>query len=655
MGTPTLKVEIDFVSAPLSATNTWTDVSTYARTVSLRRGRDHELNRSQAGTATITLSNRDRRFDPLNASSPYAPNVIPMRQIRISAVWSAVTYPLFTGYIEDWAQDWLPRPIYASGDAQVSIRAVDAFKILSLYQMAGSGLYRNVVLASQPDEYWPLEEAAGSATVAGVVPTVGYAGNFASPPNTPLTVNAAQCTLGVTPSPLSGPAGVADLPAVGNTPLRKASGVTQWADENSQAYYRFSVDFWIKADTLPAGNAPGLFSIAGAGNEFGILTIYLNQTGQIVACWREHGSGNPGNGRCTASNNGAIATGAWHHVGVTKSGNVIFYYVDGQSVGVAGYPGASAYGSIVSGAAVAINIGAFEGEAQYFDGKIAHVAVYAERELQQTDYAAHASATLQGSSSGSTDTAGQQIGFLLDAVGWPTAKRSLDTGDARMSILSVSGSVLEGILAIGEDSEQGLVQITNDGNVLFHSRSSVLGHGTTDATFSDTGTNIKYQDMEVQYDDTDLYTKIIAQGNYDGAAEQQASGATVTTYGPRVLSKTGLHLQDDTEVANFASYLASRYDTPALRITRVSAPGANDNFWPTLLSIDTHHAKVAIVRTPPGGGSAISKNAHVEGVAWEIDPANGRWEWAFSLVPAFEEEFWVLGVSAFDAETILAW
>ncbi|MBI4496318.1 MAG: hypothetical protein HY689_00230 [Chloroflexi bacterium] len=134
MSVPVVTVEIAFATDP-GDTPTWTDVSDYVRGVSIRRGRQHELARMEAGTCTLTLDNRDRRFDPANTGSPYSPNVIPMRRVRVSAVWDSTPYYLFTGFIEAWPQDW---PDGTFGDALAQVEAVDGFKVLAMVKVSGS-------------------------------------------------------------------------------------------------------------------------------------------------------------------------------------------------------------------------------------------------------------------------------------------------------------------------------------------------------------------------------------------------------------------------------------------------------------------------------------------------------------------------------------
>ena len=130
MASPVITVEIAFATNPLSA-SAWTDVTAYLlRIPRIKRGRQNELNRIEAGEAEIVFNNLDRRFDPTNTASPYYPNVIPMKRIRISATYSAVTYRLFTGFIENWPPLW---PL--DGTATTAIRCVDGFKVLNLNKL----------------------------------------------------------------------------------------------------------------------------------------------------------------------------------------------------------------------------------------------------------------------------------------------------------------------------------------------------------------------------------------------------------------------------------------------------------------------------------------------------------------------------------------
>lgn len=146
-----------------------TDISSYVRGFTSSRGSARELQRIEAGTGSVLVDNRDRRFTPLLSSSPYFPDVVPMRRIRATATWSAVVYPIISGFVEAW-------PIGFPGDKDnvVEIRFVDAFTLLSRafvsgdFVSQGSGARVSAILDAIG---WPGTErviATGVATVPAV-------------------------------------------------------------------------------------------------------------------------------------------------------------------------------------------------------------------------------------------------------------------------------------------------------------------------------------------------------------------------------------------------------------------------------------------------------------------------------------------------------
>jgi hypothetical protein len=131
------------------------DISEYVTKVNVRRGKNRELERYNAGGASVTLNNESRIFDPLNLDSPYAGNIIPRRQVRISTGG----YVQFTGLIEDWNLDY-----DVSGKSNASIVAADAFTLLAQQTLTPgtaipgtTGERVNAVL-SQPTVAWPLQQ-----------------------------------------------------------------------------------------------------------------------------------------------------------------------------------------------------------------------------------------------------------------------------------------------------------------------------------------------------------------------------------------------------------------------------------------------------------------------------------------------------------------
>ncbi len=107
MAWPTLTLRVAFASDPMDAAPVWTTITADVRRIRIRRGRNHELNRMEAGTMTLELKNFHGNYWPLNVGGAYSPNVLPGKRINLYAVYSAVTYHLYTGFIEDYNPDWL--------------------------------------------------------------------------------------------------------------------------------------------------------------------------------------------------------------------------------------------------------------------------------------------------------------------------------------------------------------------------------------------------------------------------------------------------------------------------------------------------------------------------------------------------------------------
>ena len=111
-----------------TAAATTVDITNQVQSISTNNGRDRVFDHYDAGTATIRLLDITGNWNPENTSSPYYPNILPMRQLRISATYSSTRYYLFSGYIQSFDYDYQP----GLNAAIVTIRAIDAFRLLNL-------------------------------------------------------------------------------------------------------------------------------------------------------------------------------------------------------------------------------------------------------------------------------------------------------------------------------------------------------------------------------------------------------------------------------------------------------------------------------------------------------------------------------------------
>jgi hypothetical protein len=111
----------------LDGTLLGTDVAEYIMELAIGRGRSDEFESFRAGTMTMRLSDNERRFDPLNTSSPFydittgKSGVTPRRKVTVSSGGT----PIFTGRITDIAVN------YDYQLSTVTITAADDFVLLA--------------------------------------------------------------------------------------------------------------------------------------------------------------------------------------------------------------------------------------------------------------------------------------------------------------------------------------------------------------------------------------------------------------------------------------------------------------------------------------------------------------------------------------------
>lgn len=147
--------------------------------ITTSRGRNRDLERTNAGSLSVSLRNQDRFFDPRGGST-FAEFVQPRNPVRVQAD----DVPVFTGLINDWSFSYSP-----GGDSVASFQASDAFALFARNLNDGNaapeeltGARINRVL-DQVRVNWPAIDRdidTGNATLeAGTIDdnTLNYLGN----------------------------------------------------------------------------------------------------------------------------------------------------------------------------------------------------------------------------------------------------------------------------------------------------------------------------------------------------------------------------------------------------------------------------------------------------------------------------------------------
>lgn len=105
------------------------DVTNDLRGVTVRRGRSRELERYQAGAATVDLDNSDRKYDPAagTAITAFGASMRPRKAVQITAAG----FQVFNGIVEDWDLDYR-----LEGDHVASVKVTDGFTFLAQQEIS---------------------------------------------------------------------------------------------------------------------------------------------------------------------------------------------------------------------------------------------------------------------------------------------------------------------------------------------------------------------------------------------------------------------------------------------------------------------------------------------------------------------------------------
>lgn len=122
---------LDNPDAFLGGGEIFIDTSAYFKSFSLVRGKSRELDRYQAGQASVTFDNSTRVFDPTYTASPFYGQIVPKRQIRIT-VDNVVQY---LGVVEDWNINYEP-----GTNSEAICQAFDSFSYFANVEM-GTATY----------------------------------------------------------------------------------------------------------------------------------------------------------------------------------------------------------------------------------------------------------------------------------------------------------------------------------------------------------------------------------------------------------------------------------------------------------------------------------------------------------------------------------
>lgn len=247
------------------------------------------------------------------------------------------------------------------------------------------------------------------------------------------------------------------------------------------------------------------------------------------------------------------------------------------------------------------------------------------------------------------DLPGERINLILDAVGWPAGQRSIDDGDTELE--NDPGGFRSALSAIQviEQSDLGAFYIDHDGKAVYKSRAGLSQQASgTARQFDDQGINVQYQQIDVNYDETELANEVTLT-RLSGTAQTVSDTASIDEYFLRSYNRSGLMMETNalalaraTSILNYRKQPRIRVDSFTLDMSSVSnrvVPGLAMEIGDPI-----------IITKNMANGSDLTVRLTIQGHTSDITP--DRWistfTTAYPLSTAFilgNTEFGILGTN----------
>jgi len=605
MAFPTTKIEIAFNDGPYVASPTWTDVTTDVRSLSVKRGRTDDYSQFPTSSATVVLSNRTEKYNPLNTAGVYYGKLLPRRQIQITAFAVGGYQSVFRGYISGWPVSWTQGGL----DSTVTIQCFDMLGLLANDDLAVDPAFK-VINALAPLHWWRCNDPEGSLILTD---------------------------LGANALPISAQAGSIstqlknyDSLAVG-LPFKSAdvSFATWNTDPLStlvEPVSSVSLGAWVNFQDK---------RIIGSGTSFYaekkdiVVYIGLTSTGQIKS------------EIYTATTTYTITSTSTifssfvpRHIFVTwnNSTNTAKIYVDG--VNVAATTTSTAFpisnGRSIYGMGLQCYQDMIVFDKVLTDAEIANIYNASVLRVEQTT-AARATALMQETSVSAS---------LYNITVEP---------EATVSEIPVTGLIVSELQKVS-NSEGGDLFIDKSGVLQFTNRSYApfQGASTSVATFTDAGGNNPYgQNLDVEYTADDISNDLVV--TFSGGGSVRQTNTTSQTSSGVVSTTIDTYLSSITGATDLATYEVAIRSVLKPQVSAIEASVASTMAqWSKVLDLELL-SPFTITRTPPAG-TVFTQKMLVNSISHDISPSG----WRTSIQGSARYANWfVLDVSLLDGDDVL--
>ena len=246
-----------------------------------------------------------------------------------------------------------------------------------------------------------------------------------------------------------------------------------------------------------------------------------------------------------------------------------------------------------------------------------------------------------------------RITNILNAVGWPSDRRDINTGTLQVGTQQSTDNVLTALQEC-ETAENAQFFVASDGKVTFRNRDYRLSNTkaiNVQATFSNDGSNLPYVDVAVSFDDEEIIN-VYEWTRESGTTQYVADADSVLSYGAFVNQKSTINISN-ANVASIIQQKIAETSTPIKRFEKlVINPRQNTLLWNQALGREFgDRIKVKVVNP---NGSSFEDEVLIESIQHNVSALAQSWSWTLTLSPAGSSA-WILGQAKLGEGTRFAY
>ena len=250
---------------------------------------------------------------------------------------------------------------------------------------------------------------------------------------------------------------------------------------------------------------------------------------------------------------------------------------------------------------------------------------------------------------GTGENTGARISRILDSVRWSAADRNIATGDSTLQATTLDGDALEEAQNVMH-TEAGEFYVDESGFMFFRNRHAVLTDTrstTSQGTFGSdkAGGELPYVGVPGLSDDDEQLVNIVSATRNGGVEQVVEDTPSTVRYLDHRHEETGLLLQTDSAVADWAGFVLHFDHLPEFRFTSLEIDPRVDetNMYPHVLG-RRFGDRITVVRRPPSspwGTLEDSKDVFIRGIEHSWARPN-KWKTSWALQPVDKLSYLIL-------------